>query len=86
MYSIEMESALNPYRCRQCGAASYARLVHRGPDGTMGYADRYRCSGCSLTFSGPAEWRLQDRAHAHSTQARVIREAPHLSPYASGGL
>jgi DNA-directed RNA polymerase subunit RPC12/RpoP len=75
MYSIEMESVLNPYRCRQCGAASYARLVHRGPDGAMGYADRYRCSGCSLTFTDPAEWRVQDRPHANSTQVRVMREA-----------
>lgn len=86
MYSIEMESVLNPYRCRQCGAASYARVVHRGPDGAMGYADRYRCSGCSLTFTDPAEWRVQERAHANSTQARVMREAPLLSPHAAGSL
>ena len=86
MYSIEMESVLNPYRCRQCGAASYARLVHRKSDGAMGYADRYRCSGCSLTFTDPAEWRLQDRPHTNSPQGRVMREAPPPSPHASGGL
>ena len=86
MYSIKMESLLNPYRCRQCGAASYARLVHRKSNGAMGYADRYRCSGCSLTFSDPAEWRVQDRPHTNSTQARVMREAPLSSPHASGGL
>ena len=57
-----MESSSNPYRCRQCGAASYARLVQRRPDGVMAYADRYRCSGCSLTFSDPAEWRRSENA------------------------
>ena len=60
MYSIAMESSSNPYRCPQCGASSYARLVQRRPDGVMAYADRYRCSGCSLTFSDPAEWRRSD--------------------------
>ncbi len=86
MYSIKMESVLNPYRCRHCGAASYARLVHRGPDGVMGYADRYRCSGCSLTFDDPAQWRVQDGAYTNSTQPRLVREAAHVSPHASSGL
>jgi len=85
MYSIEMESVLNPYRCRQCGAASYARLVHRGPDGAMGYADRYRCSGCPLTFSDRSEWRVQNEPHANS-QLRVVRGAQQSSPHTSGGL
>ena len=62
MYSIHMESSSNPYRCRQCGAATYLRLVQRRPDGVMAYADRYRCSGCSLTFSNPAEWRRSENA------------------------
>jgi hypothetical protein len=52
----------------------------------MGYADRYRCSGCSLIFGDPAEWRVQDRAPANSAQARVIRDAPHSSLQGSGGL
>jgi len=62
MYSIAMESSSNPYRCRQCGAASYARLVQRRPDGVMAYADRYRCSGCSMTFGDPSEWRRSEKA------------------------
>lgn len=64
-----MESILNRYRCRQCGAVTYARLVHRGPDGAMGYADRYRCSGCSLTFSDPTEWHVQNGPTANAAQA-----------------
>ena len=86
MYSIQLEPALSPYRCRQCGAASYARLVHRGPDGAMGYADCYRCSGCSLTFSDPVEWRRQDGLHASSTQPPMNRDATRFSPCASGRL
>ena len=62
MYSTAMESSSNPYRCRQCGAASYTRLVARRPDGVMAYADRYRCSGCPLTFSDPTEWRRRENA------------------------
>lgn len=86
MYSIDMESLLNPYRCRQCGTASYARLVQRGADGAMGYADRYRCSGCSLIFSNPAEWRVPDRTRASSTLPAVARNAPTYSTSASGGM
>jgi hypothetical protein len=57
MYSIDMRPADPPYRCRLCGAASYRRLTHRGPDGTMQYSGLYRCSGCSVTFSDPVAWR-----------------------------
>jgi hypothetical protein len=77
MYSIDMKSVLNLYRCRECGAPSYARLVQRGPDGAMGYADRYRCSGCPLTFSDPAEWRREDRARVTPARPRVERETTH---------
>jgi hypothetical protein len=28
----------------------------------MTYADRYRCSGCSLTFGDAAEWRRSETA------------------------
>ena len=52
----------------------------------MAYANRYRCSGCSLTFTDPAEWRVQDRPGTNSKQALVMRESPLLSPHASGGL
>jgi hypothetical protein len=45
------------HRCRLCGATSYRKLTHRGPDGIMGYSGEYRCSGCSFTFSDPGEWR-----------------------------
>ena len=76
MYSISMEPSSNPYRCRQCGAASYARLVERRPDGVMAYADRYRCSGCSLTFSDPAEWRRSDNATTSAAHALRVATGP----------
>ncbi|WP_418320006.1 hypothetical protein [Piscinibacter sakaiensis] len=52
-----MSSTHRPYRCRLCGAASYQRLLHRGPDGAMGYSGTYRCSGCAIDFADPIEWR-----------------------------
>lgn len=44
------------YRCRLCGATSYRRLVERGANGQLGYSNRYRCSGCTLSFTDPAQW------------------------------
>lgn len=83
MYSINMESASNPYRCRQCGAASYARLVQRRPDGVMAYANRYRCSGCSLTFSDPAEWRRTENTAI--TAGHPQRDTPSSSSASFSG-
>ena len=54
-----------------CSATTYLRVVHRGEDGAMTYSGLYRCSGCDLTFSDPADWRIAsehgDRAHAPVT-------------------
>jgi hypothetical protein len=55
-----MRPDLLSYRCRQCGAASYRRLTHRGDDGVMHYSDRFKCSGCRLVFSDLAEWRIPE--------------------------
>lgn len=52
-----MKHEQTPYRCRSCGAASYRRLTHRGPEGAMTYSDLYCCSGCSVTFADPMAWR-----------------------------
>ena len=68
MYSIKMMSGSIPYRCRQCHATTYRREVHRGSDGAMGYSGLYRCSGCDLTFSDPADWR---HASGHGDQTQV---------------
>ena len=71
MYSIKMMSSSTPYRCRMCSAATYRRVVHRAEDGAMTYSGLYRCSGCDLTFSDPADWRIApehgDRTHAPVT-------------------
>ena len=81
MYSTAMESSSNPYRCRQCGAASYARLVERRPDGVMAYADRYRCSGCSLTFSDSAEWRRSENASISAAHTQRDTTGPSSASY-----
>ena len=78
-----MESFSNPYRCRQCGAASYARLVQRGPDGVMAYADRYRCSGCSLTFSDPAEWRRSENARISGAHTQRDTAGPSFTSFSA---
>ena len=83
MYSITMEFSSNPYRCRQCDAANYARLVERRPDGVMAYADRYRCSGCSLTFSDSAEWRRSE--NATMSTAHTQRDTTGPSPASFSG-
>lgn len=57
MYSIDMRPPSLTYRCRLCGAASYRKTVHRGPEGAMVYSGLYRCSGCPVTFTDPSSWR-----------------------------
>jgi hypothetical protein len=72
-----MEPLKTPYRCRLCGAASYRRLTHRGPEGVMTYSGLYRCSGCSATFADPAAWR---QAVAH--RGVGIGSSDHTGPKA----
>lgn len=69
MYSHAMNALPPIYRCRQCGATSYRKLTHRGSDGVMRYSGIYRCSGCSFTFSEPADWR-ERRLRARETESR----------------
>jgi hypothetical protein len=73
MYSIDMHPANPPYRCRLCGAASYRKLTHRGPDGAMQYSGLYRCSGCSVTFSDPVAWR---EGHENRAEPEAATERP----------
>ena len=68
-----MRAKSTPYRCRLCSAASYRRLVHRGPEGAMTYSGLYRCSGCTVTFTDFAEWR---EASAREQATRHVAEAP----------
>ena len=67
-----MESTPPPYRCRSCGASTYQRLVHRGPDGVMRYSGVYKCSGCPLEFTELGSWRdrrLRPRSASMDTPA-----------------
>ena len=82
MYSIEMLPAPALYRCRLCGAATYRRLVQRGPNGAMEYANLYRCSGCSVTFADPSAWREGGAAPASAREA-VPGAHETRSPYAA---
>ena len=82
MYSIEMLSAAPLYRCRLCGAATYRRLVQRGLSGVMEYANLYRCSGCSVTFSDPSAWREGSTPAAARSDTAPSAPAPR-SPYAA---
>ena len=46
-----------PYACRMCGASSYRRVVMRDAAGAMTASGLYRCSGCSVVFADPHDWR-----------------------------
>jgi hypothetical protein len=45
------------YSCRLCGATSYRNVVARNGAGAIRATSVYRCSGCTLTFQDPKEWR-----------------------------
>jgi transposase-like protein len=46
------------YSCRLCGATSYRNVVARNETGAIRATSQYRCSGCTLTFQDPKEWRF----------------------------
>jgi hypothetical protein len=43
--------------CRTCGATNYRRVVERDVQGSLRATGLYRCSGCSVVFADPKEWR-----------------------------
>ena len=74
-----------PNHCRSCGASSYRRLVHRGPDGAMRYSDIYRCSGCSLEFTTLTSWReRRSIPRTGPTKSSVRDEQLNQSPSSTG--
>lgn len=94
MYSIAMRPASLSYRCRLCGASSYRKMVHRGPDGAMVYSGLYRCSDCSVTFSDPSSWHeapvrdatadFGDNASPEHVTPAVVSDVKITSPSAWG--
>lgn len=46
------------YSCRLCGSTSYRNVVARNGTGEIRATSQYRCSGCTLTFQDPKEWRV----------------------------
>ena len=68
------------YRCRLCGAMSYRRLTHRGPEGAMAYSGLYRCSGCSVTFADPAAWRESPKGSTSTSGVEESSASPPPTP------
>jgi len=46
------------YSCRLCGSTNYGAVVARNGSGAIRATSLYRCSGCTLTFQDPKEWRI----------------------------
>jgi len=59
--------------CRICGATCYRRVIGRDSQGAMRSTGRYCCTGCSLSFSDPKEWRRlpSDGAQVAGTAVRT---------------
>jgi hypothetical protein len=55
--------------CRICGATCYRRVIGRDSDGAMRSTGRYCCTGCSVSFSDPKEWRRPPETTQHATPA-----------------
>lgn len=72
-----MSSKISPinyktrYKCKQCGAASYAAVIERAASGVLHTTGQYRCSGCRSIFSTIWSWCAQ-RGH---TDFQVSRNA-----------
>jgi DNA-directed RNA polymerase subunit RPC12/RpoP len=50
------------YSCRLCGATNYLNVVGRNGAGAIQATRMYRCSGCSVTFNDPKDWRAAPEA------------------------
>lgn len=58
MYHLLTPAVRAHYSCRLCGATSYRKVVARNGTGAIRVTSQYRCSGCTLTFQDPKEWRI----------------------------
>jgi predicted nucleic acid-binding Zn ribbon protein len=44
------------YKCRQCGATSYQRVIERAQSGALLPTGEYRCTGCRNVFATIRAW------------------------------
>ncbi len=46
------------FSCYLCGSTSYRSVFDRNGAGAIRATSLYRCSGCTLTFRDPKDWRV----------------------------
>lgn len=44
------------YKCRECGATSYQRVIDRAENGALQATGQYRCTGCRNIFATIRSW------------------------------
>lgn len=44
------------YKCRECGATSYQRVLDRDHAGVLRPTGEYRCTGCRNIFASLSAW------------------------------
>jgi len=44
------------YKCRECGATSYQRVIDRAQNGALQPTGQYRCTGCRNIFASLQAW------------------------------
>jgi hypothetical protein len=59
MIQLMTPAARVHYSCRVCGSTSYRSVFDRNDEGAIRPTSLLRCSGCTLTFRNPKEWRAR---------------------------
>jgi DNA-directed RNA polymerase subunit RPC12/RpoP len=44
------------YKCRECGATSYQKVIDRAQDGALRATGAYKCTGCRNVFASIRAW------------------------------
>jgi DNA-directed RNA polymerase subunit RPC12/RpoP len=44
------------YKCRECGATSYQRVIDRADNGALQATGQYKCTGCRNVFATLKAW------------------------------
>lgn len=70
-----------PNACRMCGATSYGRVIERDAKGAMRATGLYRCSGCSVVFADPLQWRSTACAPRPADACAAVPAPPDFRRY-----